>query len=79
MKRTFEQLSKDINTIPFNIQFKKCRESSPVGYKWITNCPADDKQRIDQYLLKNFLVLKEAYDMYGDRAINYVSVHEKIL
>lgn len=79
MQRSVTQVRRDIDTIPYEEQFRKCKESSPIGYKFLSNIPKREKEVIDSYVsYEDYIVLPDAYNMYNERIDDYVSVHRKI-
>lgn len=78
MKRTPHQIRRDIETIPFELQFKKSYDLSPIGYEWISNCPKEEMLRINRYLSQGYIALPRAYNMYGELIEDCFAFYKKI-
>jgi len=82
MNRTLSQLTKDIHEMPFELQFNKSKESAPIGYKFVCNhnMLTDNlyMPNLNWYKEHGYVILKQAYDMYGELVNNSVSLYAKI-
>lgn len=81
MERSALGIRYDIEYRPNN--FRKCYESAPVGYKFVTNHNKDDDDKYSRntqwYIDSGFLVLPTAYNMYDEELPrNYVAIYQKI-
>ena len=77
MERTVQQLVSDIYSMKYN--FEKSKSLAPEGYEFNSNFHiTDDKESIDLlgwYKKQNYLVLNEAYNMYGEQLDGWVSLY----
>lgn len=82
MKRTTQEINRAIHDLDFQLNkaFAKCKESAPLGYKFSTNLKSlksNEKDLIDHYKKKGYVISPIAYNMFGDEIDGYVSVYEK--
>jgi len=76
MKRSIEEITSAIHNMDFQLNgaFKKCKESAPLGYEFLTNVhPQDTIYYKDQ----DYIVLPIAYNMFGDLIDGDMSVYRK--
>jgi hypothetical protein len=77
MERTIQQLISDIYSMKYN--FEKSKSLAPEGYEFISNFHITDDEEsnklLDWYKKQNFLVLPEAYNMYGELLSDTVSLY----
>jgi hypothetical protein len=84
MERNTAQLFADI--ISFKYDFKKSKERSPLGYKFLSNYDLKneneetrtDFRTIQWYQDNGYIILSPAYNMYDEEIENYVAVYSKI-
>jgi hypothetical protein len=77
MERSMQQLISDIYSMKYN--FEKSKSLAPEGYEFNSNFHiTDDKESnklLDWYKSQNYLVLSEAYNMYGELLSNTVALY----
>jgi hypothetical protein len=60
-----------------HLHFKKSKELAPEGYEFLCNYSNNDIERKNQFQGDNYLLMENAYNVWGDLMENYTAVYRK--
>lgn len=68
---------RDFNSIPFDQHFKKSKDMSPVGYRFMGNTIKADQILVANYISDGYILLEPAYNVFGEEIEGHYAIYKK--